>query len=94
LSVEEQFLLKDYFNLTLEYLRNRDITDSEFMTTYKYSGANYTRKYLGLSQAKKLIETFPIRDLNKIQLEKFKEIIKLKDSLSLISFLKKNKVNS
>ena len=89
ISVEEQFLLKDYFNLTLEYLR--EITDSEFMTTYKYSGANYTRKYFGLSQARKLIETFPIRDLNKVQLEKFKEIIKLKDITSLISFLKNKK---
>jgi len=91
ISVDEQFLLKDYFNITLEYLR--EITDSEFMTTYKYSGANYTRKYFGLSQARKLIETFPIRDLNKVQLEKFKDIIKLKDSMSLISFLKKVKNN-
>ncbi len=89
ISVDEQYLLKDFFNLTLEYLR--EITDSEFMTTYKYSGANYTRKYFGLSQAKKLIETFPIRDLNKVQLEKLKEIIKLKDSKSLISFLKNKK---
>jgi len=88
-SIDEQFILKEYFNLTLEYLRK--LTDSEFMTTYKYSGANYTRKYFGLSQAKKLIETFPIRDLNKVQMEKFKDIIKLKDSTSLISFLKKNK---
>ena len=87
ITVDEQFLLKDFFNLTLEYLR--EMTDSEFMTTYKYSGANYTRKYFGLSQAKKLIETFPIRDLNKVQMEKFKEIIQLKDARSLISYLKK-----
>jgi type I restriction-modification system DNA methylase subunit len=86
ITVDEQFLLKEYFNFTLEYLRK--ITDSEFMTTYKYSGANYTRKYFGLSQAKKLIETFPIRDLDKVQLEKFKEMVKIKDSTSLISFLK------
>jgi hypothetical protein len=37
----------------------RALTDSEFMTTYKYSESAYTRKYLGLSQAKALIETFP-----------------------------------
>ncbi len=92
ISVDEQFLLKDYFNLILEYLRK--LADSEFMTTYKYSGSNYTRKYFGLSQAKKLIETFPIRDLNKVQLEKFKAIIKLKDTTSLLSFLKKNKKNT
>jgi len=89
ITVDEQFLLKDYFNLILEYLR--EITDSEFMTTYKYSGANYTRKYFGLSQAKKLIETFPIRDLKEVHLEKFKKIIISKDSKSLISFLKNNK---
>ena len=85
ISVEEQHILKDYFNLTLEYLRK--LADSEFMSTYKYSGANYTRKYFGLSQAKKLIETFPINDLNKVQREKFKNLIKIKDSKSLIPFL-------
>ncbi|QEE16116.1 N-6 DNA methylase [Promethearchaeum syntrophicum] len=89
ITVDEQFLLKDYFNLILEYLRK--ITDSEFMTTYKYSGANYTRKYFGLSQAKKLIETFPIRVLNEAQLEKFKKLIKSKDSKSLLFFLKNNR---
>jgi len=40
------------------------------MTTYKYSGVNYTRKYFGLSQTKKLIETFPIRSTGKIQRNK------------------------
>jgi methylase of polypeptide subunit release factors len=43
------------FNKYLEELRT--ITDSDFMTTYRYSNyALYTRKYLGLSQAKKLME--------------------------------------
>lgn len=51
-------LVKSYFNLMLEYFR--DITDSEFLTTFKYSNSYYIRKYLGLSQAKKLLETFPI----------------------------------
>lgn len=58
LSVEDQILLKDYFNLILEFFREK--TDSEFMTTYKYSKSEYTRKYLGLSQVKKLIQTFPL----------------------------------
>jgi len=58
LTKEQQIELKDYFNSTLEKLREQ--TDSEFMTTYKYSKAKYTRKYLGLSQAKKIIQTFPI----------------------------------
>lgn len=57
LPQEDLRLLRDYFNLLLEYFREQ--TDSEFMTTYKYSDSAYTRKYLGLSQAKALIETFP-----------------------------------
>ena len=62
---EDLILLKNYFNLILEYFR--DITDSEFLTTFKYSNSNYTRKYLGLSQAKKLLETFPIQLMSKEQ---------------------------
>ncbi len=58
LAHDDLLLLKNYFNLMLEYFRN--ITDSEFLTTFKYSNSNYIRKYLGLSQAKKLLETFPI----------------------------------
>ncbi|MFH1710994.1 MAG: N-6 DNA methylase [Nanoarchaeota archaeon] len=57
LTKEQQIILKDYFNKKLEELREQ--TDSEFMTTYKYSKAKYTRKYLGLSQVRKLIQTFP-----------------------------------
>jgi hypothetical protein len=57
LSIEMQYKLRDYFNRTLEYLR--EITDSEFMTTYKYPNSNkQVRKYLGLLQVKKIIETF------------------------------------
>jgi len=56
LTKEQQLKLKDYFNKTLENLREK--TDSEFMTTYKYSKAKYTRKYLGLSQVRSLIQTF------------------------------------
>ncbi len=58
LSFYDLSLLKNYFNLMLEYFR--DITDSEFLTTFKYSNADYVRKYLGLSQTKKLLETFPV----------------------------------
>ncbi len=49
--------LKEQFNQTLENLRDK--TDSEFMTTYKYTNGTgkYIRKYLGLSQAKKLLQT-------------------------------------
>ncbi|MGQ9535562.1 MAG: N-6 DNA methylase, partial [bacterium] len=58
LSPNDLILLKDYFNLMLEYFRN--ITDSEFLTTFKYSNSEYIRKYLGLSQTKKLLLTLPI----------------------------------
>lgn len=44
------------FNSNLNRLREE--TDSEFMTTYKYSyNCRYTRKYLGLTQAKAIMET-------------------------------------
>lgn len=70
-SIDDLVLLKNYFNLMLEYFR--DITDSEFLTTFKYSNSNYVRKYLGLSQAKKLIETFPVH----LMTPKNKQIIKI-----------------
>jgi len=57
LSFNDQLLLRNYFNMILEHFREK--LDSEFLTTYKYSNANYTRKYLGLTQVRKIIETFP-----------------------------------
>ena len=69
ISIDDQKLLKNYFNFMLEYFREQ--LDSEFLTTYKYSNAEYTRKYLGLSQVRKLIQTFPILNLN---LDKKKEL--------------------
>lgn len=59
LSPEQLKRLQSTFNQTLNTLR--ETTDSEFMTTYKYSdNGKYTRKYLGLLQAKKLLETIDI----------------------------------
>jgi hypothetical protein len=60
LSIEMQYRFRDYFNSTLEYLR--EITDSEFMTTYKYpnNSSRQARKYLGLVQVKNLIETWDV----------------------------------
>jgi type I restriction-modification system DNA methylase subunit len=86
LSQEEQILLKEYFNLVLEYFR--EITDSEFMTTYKYSNSEYVRKYLGLSQAKKIIQTFPILTLNQIEKNYFKNLILSKNIEELMEFIK------
>ena len=85
ISKEHQKLLKNYFNLLLEYFREK--TDSEFMTTYKYSNSQYTRKYLGLLQVKNLIETFPILLLNENDLKEFEKIVNLKDAESVISFI-------
>jgi len=87
LSVEEQTLLMSYFNLILEYFREK--TDSEFMTTYKYSNSEYTRKYLGLSQVKKIVQTFPWLKLTEEERMYFKDLIKNKDVVALISFVKK-----
>lgn len=83
-TVKEQMLLRRYFNFVLESFRHK--LDSEFLTTYKYSNASYTRKYLGLSQVRKLIETFPfnIRESEKVSLNK---IINEKKSTELMHFL-------
>ncbi len=89
LSSEEQVILMSYFNLILEFFRKE--TDSEFMTTYKYSNSEYTRKYLGLNQAKKLIFTFPWLELTEQERNYFKQLIKNKDVKALISFIEWNK---
>jgi len=73
ISKEDQLLLKDYFNFILKYFREK--LDSEFLTTYKYSNAEYTRKYLGLTQVRIIIETFPILKLNIEEKIKLKELI-------------------
>ena len=89
LTYEEQTLLMNYFNIVLEYFREK--TDSEFMTTYKYSNSAYTRKYLGLSQVKKLIQTFPWLELNNDERIKFINLVKNKDVEEVISFIEKKK---
>ena len=78
LTYKDQILLRNYFNAILEYFREK--LDSEFLTTYKYSKAAYTRKYLGLTQVRGLIETFP-HELS----EENKEL--------LISFIKNNEID-
>jgi hypothetical protein len=77
LGQDDLLLLKNYFNLMLEYFR--DITDSEFLTTFKYSNSDYVRKYLGLSQAKKLIETFPIHSMSRDEKKMLKILIEQKN---------------
>ena len=91
LSKDEQIILKDYFNMILEYFRDK--TDSEFLTTYKYSNSEYTRKYLGLTQAKKLIETSPLLNLNENQKDEIINIIKCNDTNKLLEFINSLKNN-
>lgn len=85
LAYDELAMLKDYFNLLLEYFRA--LTDSEFMTTYKYSDSSYTRKYLGLSQAKSLIETFPYYETSNEEKQKLRKLIGEKDAEGVIQFI-------
>lgn len=90
ISFDDQILLKEFFNLILEHFRKE--LDSEFMTTYKYSNAEYTRKYLGLTQVRKLIETYPSLNLKEERREILKELISKKKITEIIEFLS-NKSN-
>jgi hypothetical protein len=85
LPLEDLRLLRDYFNLLLEHFRA--LTDSEFMTTYKYSESVYTRKYLGLSQAKALIETFPYLGLSSGEREQLRGLVQAGDAEGVIARL-------
>lgn len=86
LSLTDQLNIKDYFNLLLEYFR--EITDSEFLTTYKYSNSDYVRKYLGLTQTRKLLETFPINTPSNTK-NRIKQMISNKQVKRLLEIIKK-----
>lgn len=88
---KDQLLLKHYFNGLLEHFRER--LDSEFLTTYKYSNAEYTRKYLGLTQVRKLIETFPIRIIDEQQQKELQNVVETKEIEHLKQFLVELKRN-
>ena len=79
-------LLKDYVNLLLKFYREK--LDSEFMTTYKYSNASYTRKYLGLSQSKGIIQTFPY-NLAKDHQNKLKRLVLDEKAEKIFEMLRK-----
>jgi len=91
LTQNDQKLLKNYFNFVIETFREK--LDSEFLTTYKYSKAEYTRKYLGLTQARSLIETLPISDFNSDNKLLLKNLLKKKDFEEILNFLKRFKHN-
>jgi len=82
LTFNDQLLLRNYFNIILEHFREK--LDSEFLTTYKYSNANYTRKYLGLTQVKRIIETFPYE----LEGEKKKRLKALIESGNVVDIIK------
>ncbi|MFW9781767.1 MAG: N-6 DNA methylase [Candidatus Heimdallarchaeota archaeon] len=88
LPISQQKLLMDYFNFILEYFRK--ILDSEFLTTYKYSQAEYTRKYLGLTQVRKLIQTFPYKRLNQNFNDKLRNSIESQDFEEIMELITKN----
>ena len=89
ITQEDQKLLKNYFNFILETFREK--LDSEFLTTYKYSDAEYTRKYLGLTQVRSLIETLPIINMNSESKAILNDLIYNKKFDELLLFLKKIK---
>lgn len=85
ISKKTQKTLRRFFNLILEHFREE--LDSEFLTTYKYSDAEYTRKYLGLTQTRKLIQTFPILDIIESDLEDLNKYIRQESIRELFSLL-------
>ncbi len=89
ITQEDQKLLKNYFNFILETFREK--LDSEFLTTYKYSDAEYTRKYLGLTQVRSLIETLPIINMNSERKAILNDLMNSKNFDSVILFLNKFK---
>ncbi len=58
------------------------------MTTYKYSNSEYTRKYLGLTQAKELIGTFSILTSKENEHIKLKKLIENNEIEGITSFVK------
>ena len=86
LSKEKQDILLKYFNLMLEHFRDK--LDSEFLTTYKYSTAQYTRKYMGLTQVRSLIQTFPLIDTSPEEDKELMKVLKSGEITKVIDFLK------
>ncbi|MFX1366016.1 MAG: N-6 DNA methylase [Promethearchaeota archaeon] len=89
INIEDQILLKNYFNFILEVFRKK--LDSEFLTTYKYSDAEYTRKYLGLTQVRSLIKTLPVISMNSNDKKILKELIISENFHGITQFLNKFK---
>ncbi|MFX1311852.1 MAG: SAM-dependent DNA methyltransferase [Promethearchaeota archaeon] len=89
ISPQDQQLIKSYFNFMIETFRKK--LDSEFLTTYKYSEAAYTRKYLGLTQTRKLIETLPFIEMNLEDKEKIKKFMQENKFEKILTLLQEYK---
>ena len=89
ITQQDQILLKNYLNFVLE--RFREKLDSEFLTTYKYSNADYTRKYLGLTQVRSLIETLPIINMDSERKIVLNDLVTKEKFDEILLFLKKFK---
>ncbi|MEM0155294.1 MAG: SAM-dependent DNA methyltransferase [Thermoplasmataceae archaeon] len=81
----EQEFMERFFNLILEHYRKQ--LDSEFMTTYRYSNSNYTRKYLGLNQAKLILDSYPL-SMTETKREKFHKLVLEGSAENVIRFLR------
>jgi hypothetical protein len=86
LSRNDQILLKNLFNFVLESFREK--LDSEFLTTYKYSNAEYTRKYLGLTQTRRLIKTFPFEQTDHALKDRLSDLVSKKDLKGILEKFK------
>lgn len=90
LSNEEQCLLMKYFNVLIEYFRHVD--EEMFLKIFKYDKyRDKARRYLSITQARKLIETFPILELSSNEKNEFKKIVEKGDAEKIIEFVKKRK---
>lgn len=85
ITQEEQLLLMRYVNLLLQYFRDK--TDGAFMSTFRHSSNGRTRKYLGLSQAAKLIRTFPILNLDAAERRELEALINKQDGEGVVEFV-------
>ena len=86
INLRDYVIKRDFKGQVIEFII-REKLDSEFLTTYKYSNAQYTRKYLGLTQARNLIHTFPYNKLLKDNKVKLARLIQNENYEKFFEFL-------
>lgn len=96
LSEDELKFIKFWFNSILSLLRQK--LGSDFMTTYREATRFYTRKYLGLNQARKILETCPLKDLDPFERQRVLDLLRtgqIKDlEFWLNSYLERRATNN